>query len=201
LDGRGDLPAGRGRAGDRPRRGRSCGRKDRRRPLSPGLSTSPGNEHPCCALLPAADSLDGARVGRTQEVFDARGLFALADRTGGTAEGVERAKETAVDLMRVRDRAGSAPAGGAQGVEPTVVADTSVGIGIDEATLLVRFIGEFRPRQGGSGQCGGDVDGLFTGIDALAGLDIRVVVGQVSRLRAELCRIEVSDVRWIADGL
>src|SRR5699024_12158920 len=95
----------------------------------------------------------------------------------------------------------SAPAGAAQGVEPTVVADTSVGIVIDEATLLVRFIGEFRPRQGGSGQCGADVDGLFTGIDALAGLDIRVVVGHVSRLRAELCRSEVSDVRCIADGL
>src|SRR5699024_9275222 len=110
-------------------------------PLSPGPSTSPGNEHPCCALLPAADGLDGARVGRGEELLDAGGFLALADRPGGPAERIEGAEESAVDLVGVRDRPGPAPSGRTQGVEAAVVADPRVGIGVDEAALLVGFIG------------------------------------------------------------
>src|SRR5699024_11579357 len=50
-------------------------------------------------------------------------------------------------------------------------------------------------------KCRGHVDGLLTSVDALLGLHVRVVIGQVGRLRPELARVEVADVRWVADGL
>ena len=144
--------------------------------------------------LPLADGFHSRRVGGAQEVFDARGFFAFADRTGGTAERVERAEESAVDFVRVRDRAGAAPSGGAQGVESAVVADAGVGIGVDETALMVGLIGEFGPGQGGGRQRCGDVDGFLTGVDALLRIHIRVVLRQVGRLRSELARVQVADV-------
>ena len=98
------------------------------------------------------------RSGSTAEEFlNARGFFAFADRTSSTAERIEGAEKSAVDFVRLRDRAGAAPSGGAQGVESAVVTDAGVGIGVDEATLLVGFIGEFSPGQGGGRQRCGDV--------------------------------------------
>src|SRR5699024_1161949 len=114
--------------------------------------------------LPLADRFAGGGVGRGEELLDAGGSLSLADGSGGAAECVEGAEESAVDLVGVRDRPGPAPSGSPQGVEAAMVADAGVGIGIDEAALLVGFIGEFGPGQRRRRKCRGHVDGLLTGV-------------------------------------
>ena len=68
---------------------------------------------------------------------------ALADRLGGPAQALERAEEAAVRLVAPAHVARAAPARLAQAVEPAVVADAEVRVGLD---VVAREPSELRPR-------------------------------------------------------
>ncbi|MCU1468584.1 MAG: putative phosphomutase, family [Actinomycetia bacterium] len=90
-------------------------------------------------------------------------LVGLADGFGRTAQAVERAQETPVRLVAPPHVSGSAPARLAQPVEPTVVADAEVRVGLD---VVAPEASELGPRIEVARPAGADVgDGVAPPVD------------------------------------
>ena len=106
---------------------------------------------------PRSVNLSG--TGPPETILDAEpedALAALADRTGGSAQTIERAQEAAVLLVCPAHVAGPAPTVGPQPVEPTVVPGAERGVRLD---VVARQLAKTRPRveeAGPSRDNGGD---------------------------------------------
>src|SRR5690606_22172251 len=98
---------------------------------------------------------------------------------------LERGEEALVGDVVGRDRTLAAPAGAAQGVQPTVVAGAGEGVRGDRVLLVEGLAGELRPRPARGGETGGDGAEVLAGVDGGAGGEVGVVLGQVRRLGAE----------------
>ena len=137
----------------------------------------PRGKRLCCYYgLLALDRGLGSRIGGIEELLDPVHFLSLADRGCGTAQGVERAQETAVGLVLPRNRAGAAPAGAAERVQAAVVAHPGVRVGLHGASVCEGFVCQRGPDLGRGGEPGSQVHGLVTGGkagDDVIGLEMR----------------------------
>ena len=92
---------------------------------------------------PGQDVRDARRVELEEEQVAAFGLVGLADRRGHLAETAQRPEEPTVGRLGPADVAAPPPTVGAQGVEPTVVADAVRRVPLDR---VATEIAERRPR-------------------------------------------------------
>src|SRR5262245_50150610 len=104
---------------------------------------------PClvaCVLADATQRSGGPPiplgVELSQEVGATSLFVGLSDRGGGAAQAVERAEEAPVRLVRPAHVTGAAPPALAQAVEPAVVADSVVRVGLH---VVAREVAERRP--------------------------------------------------------
>ena len=111
----------------------------------------------------------------------------LGDGGGGLGEAGEGAEEAAVALGGPGNLAGAAPAGAADAVEATVVADPEVGVGLDRAAVAEGELAEGRPggqagRVAGSDLGhGGGAGGGGQGLERALGLLDAGLVGLADR--------------------
>src|SRR3954451_16031170 len=110
----------------------------------------------CDERLPDLAQLrERLRIAVAQERRAPLGLVCLADRRRGAGQGVQRAQEAAVGLVRPGHRPVPLPAAAAQGIEPAVVAHPGIGVALDDRAGLERAVGQRRPAHRRRGEARG----------------------------------------------